>query len=109
MEKQLTPRTGNSYGMQILPVVMGNTWIEGEMWCTDYGQFRRRALARHKKTNELVLCHADIPDTYFSIPACTESEHGYITSSETGFEFNPDLDQSQPIKQWKKQYRKVYK
>lgn len=107
--KKLTPRIGNCYGMKVLPIIQGDTWIEGEMWNTDYGQFKRRAVVRHRFTNQLVFCHADVPDTYFSILAYTNKEHGFITTSETGFLFHPDNDQSRSIKDWKKELRDCYK
>lgn len=114
--KIVKPRIGNFYGMKVTPVIVDKTWIEGEMWCTDYGQFRRRALVYHKDTDQLVSCKADVPDTFFSIPAYTKTEHGFITCREepdtnkpTGFVFNPDKDQSQSVKDWKKEYKKCYR
>lgn len=107
MRKKYLPRIGNYYGMQVLPVIQKDTWIEGEMWCTDYGQFRRRGLVRHSKTGELVKCRLDIPDTVFSIPATTDTEHGYVTGNDNGeFEFRPHTDQSASPVQFRKNYRK---
>lgn len=88
------PRIGQCYGMPVTPVKAGSTWIEGEMWCSDYGQFRRRGLVRHAITNELVKVRCDIPDTFFSIPATTNTEHGFVMGTdEPEFKFVPHTDQ----------------
>lgn len=81
------------------PMWAGETCIEGESLCSDYGQFRRKGLVRHEKTRELVRVRADIPDTWFSIPATTESEHGFVTSREDAegnaeFLFIPHTEQT---------------
>ena len=86
------------------------TWIEAEEACTDYGQFKRRARAIHEKTNELVDCRADIPDTYFSIPATTKTEHGFITSRDGGeLVFIPHTEQTQTPAEFRKATKKAYK
>ena len=59
--KQYKPRTAIFMGQPIIPNYLGDTWIEGEMINTDYGQFRRRGLVRHSVTNELVKVKLDIP------------------------------------------------
>jgi hypothetical protein len=105
---KLKPRIGFQYGMVVNPILQGRTWIEGEMMQDDYGQFKRRGLVVHSVTNELVTVRLDIADTYFSIPATTNKEHGYITGNgDTGeFEFRPHTDQSQSPSDYRKQYRK---
>ncbi len=103
------PHIGRCYGMDVLPVRQGDTWIEGEMMCTDYGQFRRRGLVRHSVSGELVRVRCDIPDTYFSIPATTATEHGYVTGTETGFEFRPHADQTESPVQYRAGVRKAYR
>ena len=95
--------------MKVHPVIVGETWIEGEEWCTDYGQFRRRGLVRHCETKKLVNVRLDIPDSYFSIPATTDTEHGYVTSTEEGFEFRPHTDQTQTPTEFRKEVKKAYK
>lgn len=79
-----------------------------EEMCRDYGQFRRKARVFHSKTGELVTCRADIPDTYFSIPATTKTEHGYITGRDDGeLEFRPHTFQDvQTPAEFRKQYKK---
>jgi hypothetical protein len=97
------------YGRQVIPWIHPDgTWIEGEEMCSYIGQFRRRAYVTHCKTNENVLCVAGIPDTYFSIPATTETEHGYITGKDNGngLEFRPHTDQTQSPADYRKQYKK---
>ena len=104
------PRVGNCYGMKVHPVIAGKTWIEGEMWCTDYGQFRRRGLVRHSVTKELVKVRCDVPDTYFSIPATTDTEHGYVSGTdEPEFEFRPHTDQTLTPAEFRKATKKAYK
>jgi len=111
MSKNYLPRTGNFYGMAITPVTMGATWVEGEMMCTDYGQFKRRGLVRHAKTKELVRVQCDIPDTFFSIPATTTTEHGYVTGNDDTkeFEFRPHTEQKQTPAEYRKKVRRAYK
>lgn len=104
------PRIGNCYGMPVHPLTQGATWLEGEMWCTDYGQFRRRGLVRHSGTKELVRVRADVADTFFSIPATTDTEHGYVTGADSGeLEFRPHTSQEQTPAQFRKELRKAYK
>lgn len=89
------PRTANFQG-KVQPIVNGETWVEGEMMCSAYGQFRRRGLVRHKISKVLVKVRCDISDTTFSIPATTDKEHGFVSiNPDTGeFEFTPHKDQS---------------
>lgn len=87
---------------------MKNTFIDPEEKCKDIGHFTRNALVYHSiRTGGLVKCKATIPDTFFSIPATTNEEHGYITSRNDGeLEFRPHTDQS---KETPAQFRKNYK
>lgn len=71
------------------------TKIDPEEVQSDYGQFRRKATVFYYKTENLVKCRADIPDTFFSIPATTETEHGFIGIREDGeLEFRPHTNQA---------------
>lgn len=89
---------------------MNVTSIEPEEKCSDIGQFRRKAKAFHSKTGKLVTCQAGIPDTCFSIPATTKTEHGYITGREDGeLEFRPHTDQTMTPVEYRKDYRKQCK
>jgi hypothetical protein len=86
---------------------MNRTFIDREEKCTKIGQFSRKSKAFHSKTNQLVICMATIPDTFFSIPATTEDEHGYIGLRDDGeLEFRPHTDQGGITPD---QYRKNYK
>jgi hypothetical protein len=100
----MKPRKLFCYGMEVgVNKYENNTWIEGEMACTDYGQFRRRAVAKHKVTGELVDCRADVPDTWFSIPATTKTEVGYLTSNDAKeLEFRPYDKQDETPAQYRK-------
>jgi hypothetical protein len=83
------------------------TFIDPEEKCRDYGTFARKAVVYHSVTGTLVQCRADIPDTFFSIPATTKLEHGYITGRDDGeLEFRPHTDQSTPPQEFRKQYKK---
>ena len=69
--------------------------------------FTRQAIVFHSVTGKLVRCKATIPDTYFSIPATTKTEHGYIGSREDGeLEFRPHTTQTLSPVEWRKQYKK---
>jgi len=108
---KLKPRISCYYGMVVNPILQGRTWIEGEMMQDDYGQFKRRGLVVHSVTKELVSVRLDIADTYFSIPATTDKEHGYITGNDDNgeFEFRPHTDQSQSPSDYRKECRRSYK
>ena len=101
-------RTNNFYGMKEPPTILGETWIESETFCKDYGQFTRRGLVRYK--GGVVAVKASIPDTFFSIPATTNTEHGYVTSKEENgkneFIFVPHTEQTETPVEWRKQYKK---
>ena len=112
---KFAPRTVVFVGMPAHPLIHGATWIESEMIQTDYGQFRRRGLVRHEKTEQLVRVRADIADTYFSIPATTDREHGYVTLRDCG-EYGSDLvfvphtyKTTQTPAEFRKETRKAYK
>jgi hypothetical protein len=69
---------------------------------------------RHETTGELVRVRLDIPDTWFSIPATTKNEHGFVTSREDAagaaeFLFIPHTHQSQTPAQFRKETRAAYK
>lgn len=92
---------------KVILLPMKNTYIDPEENCRDIGQFRRKAKVYHSKTNELVLCMATIPDTYFSIPATTKNEHGYITGRDDGeLEFRPHTEQNLTPAQFRADYKK---
>lgn len=95
--------------MRVEPFIAGDTWIEGEEMCSDYGQFRRRGLVRHRDTKKLVRVRLDIPDTYFSIPATTTSQHGYVTQSEGSLEFCPHTEQNQTPAEYRRSVRQSYR
>jgi hypothetical protein len=82
MKKKFIPRTVGHYFSVARPLIVGDTCIESEELCTDYGKFERKGEVRHKVSHELVLVRADLPDTWFSIPATTTTEHGYVTAQE---------------------------
>jgi hypothetical protein len=112
--KSFTPRTSGAYGMVSHPMRAGLTCIESEYLCSGYGQFARRGLVRHEKTRELVRVSLDIPDTWFSIPAVTKTEHGFITSREdesgaAELLFVPHTDQTRTPAQFRKDVRASYK
>ena len=86
---------------------MKQTFVDPEEKCSDYGQFRRKFKAFHEETGELVIGMATIPDTFFSIPATTKEQHGYVTGRDDGeLEFRPHTDQSQSPVEFRKQYKK---
>lgn len=108
------PRTVGLYGCPAPALTHNSTWVESEMLCSDYGKFERRGLVRHSKTGQLIKVRADVPDTYFSMPATTKNEHGCITRvdlDEYGIElyFFPHRDQGQTPAQFRKETRKAYK
>ncbi len=111
MKKTLIPRTVGLYGMQSSPLVKGDTWIESEMFCSDHGKFERKGIVRHAKTGQLVRVRLDIADTWFSIPATTATEHGYVTGdTDTGeLQFRPHTEQSVSPSQFRKDTRKAYR
>lgn len=86
------------------------TRIDPEEVQTDYGQFRRKGGCYHHKTGELVKVRADIADTWFSIPATTETETGYVTSrDDKELEFRPHTTQDETPEEFRKRIRKAYK
>ena len=76
----------------------------------DYGQFRRKGKVFHRKTGKLVSVRADIADTYFSIPATTATEHGFISVNEDTKElqFTPHTRQTQTPANFRKSTKKAY-
>ncbi len=90
------------------------TWIDGEMVCTDHGKFERRGIVRHSKTGKLVTVKADVADTFFSIPATTQNEHGYVSVVDLGdygteLHFRPHTEQKQSPAAYRREVRKAYK
>ena len=86
---------------------MKQTSIQSEEVQNDYGHFGRIARAFHKDTGEIVNCRADIPDTFFSIPATTKDQHGCITGRDDGeLEFRPHTNQTQTPASFRNQYKK---
>ena len=84
------------------------TSVDPEEKQTDYAQFRRRFKAYHAGTGHLVSGKADIPDTWFSIPAVTKQECGYLTFREDGeLEFRPYTNQQQNPQDYVKQQRRA--
>jgi len=81
-----------------------NTWVEPEDCCTDYGQFRRKFRAYHKNTRCIVTGKADVADTFFSIPATTKAEHGFLTNDDGLLVFYPHDDQTETPSDWRKAY-----
>jgi hypothetical protein len=85
---------------------MRHTKIDPEEKCKDIGCFSRNAVAFHKNTGKLVRCKATIPDTWFSVPATTKDECGYLTGRDDGeLEFRPYTNQTPPA-EFRKQYKK---
>lgn len=86
---------------------MTKTWIDREERCRHIGSFARRATVFHSVTGKLVNCRAAIPDTVFSIPATTATEHGFITGRDDGeLEFVPHIVQRESPEDFRKSYRK---
>lgn len=107
--KKFGPRTIGCYGSSCPPLVAGPTWLESEQVQSDYGQFQRRGLVRHVYSRRLVRVWADIPDTYFSIPATTQKESGYVSNDEDELVFTPYEDQSQTPAEFRKEVKGAYK
>ena len=82
MKTKFTARTVGNYGCSAHPLILGVTQIESEGLCSDYGRFERKGEVRHVLSKQLVRVRADIADTWFSIPATTATENGYVTSRE---------------------------
>ena len=72
------------------------TRIDPEERCRDFGQFRRQGTVFHRNSGALIRVAADIPDTFFSIPAVTKTEHGFVTCrNDEELEFVPHTNQRQ--------------
>lgn len=76
----------------------------------DYGQFRRKGKVFHRDTGKLVSVCADIADTWFSIPATTANEHGFVSiNTDLGeLEFTPRTEQTQTPKEYRKSLKRSY-
>lgn len=80
-------------------IKLTKTWLDHEEECTDYDQFARKGVAildqGEAESEELVDVRADIPDTFFTIPAYAVDKKenpvyiGYITSGNV--EQKPDF------------------
>jgi hypothetical protein len=85
------------------------TSLDSESVQTDYGQFRRKGKAFHRVTGKLVSVRADIADTWFSIPATTATEHGYLSMNDEGeLQFTPHTEQTETPAQFRKSLKKAY-
>lgn len=112
--KPFIPRTRGTYGQTAVPFVTGGTVIESETLCTDYGRFERRGVVRHEKTSALVDVRLDVADTYFSIPATTARESGFVTVRDFGeygadLVFVPHTAQNQTPAEYRRSVRAAYK
>lgn len=113
MKSKLTPQKIGMFGMAAFPITAGPTWLDSEVVQSDYAQFRRRGIVRHALTNALIPIWADMPDTYFSTPAITKNEAGYISITECRpdygdyLTFHPYKDKKPG--ELKKELRKAYK
>jgi hypothetical protein len=78
---------------------------------SDYGQFRRKGKVFHRVTGKLVSVRADISDTWFSIPATTVAEHGFLSMNDETKElqFTPHTEQTETPAQFRKSLKKAYK
>ena len=97
-------------------ITFPNTWIDSEDVQTDYGQFRRRGLVIHCKTKQLVKVRLDMPDSFFSAPATTDTEHGFVTTFDNehnngikDFEFRPHTDQTMTPSEYRRSVKEAYK
>ena len=75
-----------------------------------YGQFRRKGAVFHRDTGKLVSVRADIADTWFSIPATTATEHGFVSiNTDSGeLQFIPHTEQTQTPAEYRKSVKKSY-
>jgi hypothetical protein len=107
----LRPRETGCYGINCPAFTMGVTWLESEEVQNDYGQFKRIGVVIHEKTRQLIKVRADIADTYFSIPATTATETGYVTADNDGniLVFRPHTEQDQTPAEYRKGVKKAYK
>ena len=106
MKTKFTARTVGNYGCSAHPLILGVTQIESEGLCTDYGRFERKGEVRHVLSKQLVRVRADISDTWFSIPATTATETGYVTSRGDELVFIPHTSQSETPVQYRARVRK---
>jgi len=106
MKTKFTARTVGNYGCSAHPLVFGVTQIESEGFCTDYGRFERKGEVRHVLSKALVRVRADIADTWFSTPATTTTESGYVTLREEELVFIPYTSQSETPVQYRARIRK---
>ena len=87
---------------------LNTTYIDSEEVCRGADDFNRKALAFHAHTQELVRCKAAVADTYFTISATTETEHGYIViRDDNELQFRPDIHQNQTPAEFRRTYKKA--
>lgn len=86
-----------------------DTWVDSEEVCSDIGQFRRKFRAIHQDTRCVVRGKAAVADTFFSIPATTVKEHGFLTNENGVLVFVPHTDQSQTPADYRKECRQQCK
>lgn len=76
----------------------------------DYGQFRRKGKVFHRDTGKLIPVRADIADTWFSIPATTATEHGFVSiNTDSGeLQFTPHTEQTQTPAEYRKSLKRSH-
>lgn len=87
------------------------TYIMPEDVQTNYGQFRRKGKVFHRDTAKLISVRADIADTWFSIPATSKTEHGFVSiNRDSGeYQFTPHTEQTQTPAEYRKSLKRAYK
>ena len=105
MKKKFIPRTVGRYLSVAHPLIVGDTCIESEELCTGYGKFERKGEVRHRMSGELVRVRADLSDTWFSIPATTATEHGFVLLSCLGGEEMVFIPHTNQLDETPAQYR----
>lgn len=81
------------------------TYLESEAACNMPWQFKRKGKASHDKASKPVKVRAAVADTFFSIPATTKEEHGYLYMDNGVLTFAPHDDQPKTPSQYRKRYR----
>ena len=85
------------------------TFLEDEEKCKEVFSFSRKFSAFHSQTKRKVKGSATIADTYFTIPATTATQYGFLSSRADGeLEFTPFSVQLVTPKEFQKQYKKSY-
>lgn len=60
------------------------TFLRDEEVCYPDGKMRRKGAAIHAESGRLVAVRAGIADTYFTVPARSGKERGFLTVEEDG-------------------------